>query len=187
MFLHLSVSHSVHRGGGACHPSMHCRWNSSMPCSRGVCYPSMHCRWYPLQGSQLRGGGGSTPRGVCSLGVPASGGVPVPGGRCACSWGRGCLLRDPLKQTATVADGTHPTGMHSCYLLSTLKDKVAKFDGEKLENINYNGIFSARQRRWGKVMFSAVAVCLAVHICRQAGGKHLTEMPSCGLQLLRLR
>ena len=54
MFLHLSVSHSVHGGGG-------------------VCYPSMHSRWYPsviAGGSALRGG-------VCSPGVPA----PV-GGAC---------------------------------------------------------------------------------------------------------
>ena len=29
----------------------------------------------------------------------------------------------PPKQTATVADGTHPTGMHSCFL----KDETARF------------------------------------------------------------
>ena len=33
MFLHLSVSHSVHRGAG-CYSSMHCKWHHSMPCSR---------------------------------------------------------------------------------------------------------------------------------------------------------
>ena len=39
-------------------------------------------------------------RGTCSQGVPAPG---------------GCLFGDtPQKQTATVADSTHPTGMHSC-------------------------------------------------------------------------
>ena len=50
-------------------------------------------------------------------GVPAcSGGVPALGG--SGPRGRGLVLggmwRPPRKQTATVVDGTHPTGMHSC-------------------------------------------------------------------------
>ena len=62
--------------------------------------------------------------------MPAPRGVPAPGG--ACSRG-GCLLLGgsaggacsgggavetplpPKKQTATVVDSTHPTGMHFCY------------------------------------------------------------------------
>ena len=51
------------------------------------CNPSMHCRWNPSNG------GGACSRG-CLLG---EGGVEIP----------------PPKQAATVADGTHPTGMHS--------------------------------------------------------------------------
>ena len=44
--------------------------------------------------------------GVCSRGVCSGGGCLLPVGVC----------RDPpRKQTATVADGTHPTGMHSCF------------------------------------------------------------------------
>ena len=39
-------------------------------------------------------------------GIPAPGRVPAQGG----------LHIPPRKQTATVADGTHPTGMHSCLL-----------------------------------------------------------------------
>ena len=38
--------------------------------------------------------------------------VPGPGGR-----GAGipaCTEADPPRETATAADGTHPTGMHSC-------------------------------------------------------------------------
>ena len=101
------VFDSVH---GGCYPSM--------PCSRGVCYPSMHCRWYPsmtcsrgslLLGGLLLGGGVSAPVGS------------APGGcllqRCLL-WGGACFRGGcgdpPQKQTATVADGTHPTGMHSC-------------------------------------------------------------------------
>ena len=41
--------------------------------------------------------GGCLLQGVCSQGVLARGGVEI-----------------PRKQMATVADGTHPTGMHSC-------------------------------------------------------------------------
>ena len=48
--------------------------------------------------------------------------MPAPGGACSggglCSGG--CLAwRPPRKQMATVADGTHATGMHSCWLIST--------------------------------------------------------------------
>ena len=60
--------------------------------------------------------GGSAPGGVCSRGGSAPGGVPalgglLPGGLPAPG---GSVEPLPRKQTATVADGTHPTGMHSC-------------------------------------------------------------------------
>ena len=64
--------------------------------------------------------GGSAPGGgLLRGGVPAPGGVPVLGGG-ACYWGVPAprvvpAWRPPKKQTATVADGTHPTGMHSCF------------------------------------------------------------------------
>ena len=68
----------------------------------GMCYPSMHCRWYPSMPCS---------RGVCSWGgllwgLPAPRGCLLPGG-CVC-------VDPPRKQMATVADGTHPTGVHSC-------------------------------------------------------------------------
>ena len=61
-------------------------------------------------------------------GVPGPGGVSGPGGRgsapggClvlggAWSWEGGipaCTEADPPGEMATAADGTHPTGMHSC-------------------------------------------------------------------------
>ena len=120
--------------GGGCYSSMHRRWYPSMPCSWG-CYPSMHCRWYPnMPCSGRRGGllprrclfqgvcsggcllwGGACSRGVCSRGCLLRGG--------SAAWG--CLLRGggvetpfppPPSRMPTVADGTHPAGMHSCYL-----------------------------------------------------------------------
>ena len=67
-------------------------------------------------------GGVSRPRGVCPgdvqaqvKGVSAQGGQaqgdpgPGPGGVCICT-----EADTPTKRTATAADGTHPTGMHSC-------------------------------------------------------------------------
>ena len=80
--------------------------------------------------------------GAWSQGVPGPGGCLVPGG--VCSGGGllgGCLLRggacsrgsalgegecgDP-PETATVADGTHPTGMHSYYfIVSSVFAKLA--------------------------------------------------------------
>ena len=76
----------------------------------------MHCSWYPSMPCSRSPGGLPGPEGVpgpsgVSLvpgGSPWSGGllgprgVPAPGG-----W------RPPTQQMATVADGTHPTGMHS--------------------------------------------------------------------------
>ena len=66
-------------------------------CPRGGCYPSMPCNRSP--------GGACLLGGVCSQGVPALG-----GGVCSGGW----RPPPPRKQTATVADGTHPTGMYSC-------------------------------------------------------------------------
>ena len=54
----------------------------------------------------LRGGG------ACSQGGSCSGGCLLPGG--CLLWGGGVWRRPPGQQMATVADGTHPTGMHSC-------------------------------------------------------------------------
>ena len=84
------------------------------------------------------GGWGCLVRGgVCSQGVPAPGGCLLGGGGClipggcllpgegACSqwgclvWGlvsQHALRQTPPPETATTADGTHPTGMHSCLL-----------------------------------------------------------------------
>ena len=47
--------------------------------------------------------GGCLVQGVCSQGSPGPGGCLV--------WG---TVEAPQKQMATVPDGTHPTGMHSC-------------------------------------------------------------------------
>ena len=49
--------------------------------------------------------GGSAPNGGCLL----QGGLLWGG---VCSWGG--VWRPPKNQAATVADGTHPIGMHSC-------------------------------------------------------------------------
>ena len=66
-------------------------------------YPSMPCRWYPTYLVAGLQGGCLLPGGCLLLGV-------------ACS-GTGCEGDLPTSlQTATVADGTHPTGMHSRFL-----------------------------------------------------------------------
>ena len=67
---------------------------------------------------------------LSTVGGAKSRGVPGPGGGCLVpgdAWSLGgCLVLggsgpggpggDPPPQTATAAGGTHPTGMHSCYL-----------------------------------------------------------------------
>ena len=55
------------------------------------------------RGGLLPGRGVPGPRGVSAAVGAWSGGVSAPGG-----------CRPPPPQMATVADGTHPTGMHSC-------------------------------------------------------------------------
>ena len=70
----------------------------------------------------VHGGGGGIPACIVG-GIPAClaargcaipaclavGVVPAPGGLLG-----GGVWRSPRKQTASIADGTHPTGMHSC-------------------------------------------------------------------------
>ena len=85
MSLNVSVSHSVHRG---------------MLSQHALQVISQHAL---QQGVGVPAPGGSAPGGsACSQGGLLQGG--------GCSQGE-----TPRKQTATIADGTHPTGMHSCF------------------------------------------------------------------------
>ena len=69
------------------------------------------------------GPGGVCSRGVCSWGawsrgVPGPGGSALTGGGCLVPGGlvsQHALRQTPPGETATAADGTHPTGMHSCF------------------------------------------------------------------------
>ena len=78
-------------------------------------------KWCLLPGGA--GPGGSAAGGVCS-----QGGVPGPGGVVVVSQH---ALRQTPQQTATVVDGTHPTGMHSS-LLICLHVKIYFSDTQKL-------------------------------------------------------
>ena len=88
MFLHLSVSHSVHRGRGSA---------------------LVHAGIRPPPWDQ-------TPLGP---GTPLSSRHP-PGTRHTPGPGTPRHQVPPRQQTATVADGTHPTGMHSCLNLKVI-------------------------------------------------------------------
>ena len=105
----------VSRGGGGWYPSMPCRFPGPHPggmlrgLSRGVSRPTPKGE---VEGSGLGGFSRHTPGGCVSRPTPR--GVspgPHPGG-CIPA----CTEADP-PPTATAAGGTHPTGMHSCYLL----------------------------------------------------------------------
>ena len=72
----------------------------------GVGYPSMHCRWYRSMPCNRSRGGVPATRGYLLLEGLLLGGCLL--------LGDGDPTPLPRKQTATVADGTHPTGMHSC-------------------------------------------------------------------------
>ena len=98
MFLHVSVSHSVHMGGDgipACIAGF-------CPLAAGKWYSIMHCRSsVPHPGGKLRGlawgGLQAHIRGQGVVGIPA------------------CTEASTPQQMATAAGSTHPTGMLSCF------------------------------------------------------------------------
>ena len=57
--------------------------------------------------------GGAWSGGFCSQGVPGPGGA-LDGGSAPGRWYPSMHWGRPPRQMATIADGTHPTGMHSC-------------------------------------------------------------------------
>ena len=115
MFLHLSVSHSVHRGGCTCS-------------QEGTCPPPIGSRYPPGRHTPQVG----TPPSRCTplAGTPPgqvhpSRQVHPPGRYTPWAGTPPGQVHAPAstppsrypyspRQTATVADGTHPTGMHSC-------------------------------------------------------------------------
>ena len=98
-FLHLSVSNSVHRG---CLPQCMLGYHPPGP---GTPPPqSRHPQSRPPRSRPLQGPGTPWARHP-----PGPGTLPPPGPG---------TRPPPRQQTATVADGTHPTGMHSCCLLN---------------------------------------------------------------------
>ena len=125
MFLHLSVcpqgGGEVSGPGGAC-SGMGCllpwvgAWSRGLPDLGG----GVWAKW-----GYLLGGGGASALRVTGLG---GGGVCWgPGPRRVCSGGGfpACTEVDTPQQMATVADGTHPTGMHSCFKMATEEDQFA--------------------------------------------------------------
>ena len=108
MFSQTCVKNSVHRG-------CVCTGADTPWCPQGV-YPSMHWGRHPRVDT-LR----QTPPGRhLPLGRHPLGQTPL--------WADTFLGRHPPtpKETATAADGTHPTAMHSCYL-NIFMDNVTWF------------------------------------------------------------
>ena len=65
------------------------------------------------RGGLVLGVGSGPGGGVCSWGGTWSQGGAIPGGLVS----QYALRQTPLGEIATAADGTHPTGMHSCSVL----------------------------------------------------------------------
>ena len=115
MFLHVSVSHSVHGVGSGIPACLSGNIPACLAGLQGCVYPSMPCRFpgpHPRGKLRALAGGSPGPHPGGSPG-PHLGGVsrPTPGGGVcitACTEVDTCL-------TATVAGGTHPTGMHFCW------------------------------------------------------------------------
>ena len=127
----------------------------SMPCSRslgsipaclaaglgggGVCYPIMHCRCYPSMPCNRSPGG-------LLLGGSALGGL-LQG-----SLLLGGLLHDRKKQMATVADGTHFTGMHSCWNydlgVELVQQNTLKFQNKKCRAVLNSNYFPINFPKW---------------------------------------
>ena len=132
-----------------------------MPCIRSSGgYPSMPCRWYPsmscsrsLRGVVSQHALQQVSRGCLLLGG-LLGGFLLLGG--TCSWGAGAVWGDPPgQQTATVADGTHSTGMHSCfmkanqiYLIKSLNFAKGYMKCISLANERYSGAIATQPDTW---------------------------------------
>ena len=160
MFLHLSVSHSVHVGGGGlcgggvcgrggmCGMGWWCMhgrgvlWQGGM-CGRGVCMAGGYAWQEEGVGSRgLCGRRGCVCEGVHARGRCVWQGVCVAGGVCGrgCVWqgvcvavGGGACMVDTTRY-GQWAGGTHPTGMHSCLscrLLSSLLPKESLFNAKQ--------------------------------------------------------
>ena len=163
MFLHLSVSQSVHRGEsglGGC-------LQLGTPALGGACSGGSG-RGVPAPGGGVVHGGDPPPqrrllllifttrkrslRSLCfytCLSVNLfTGGSLVLGGTCSGGclfrgvWSGGCLLlggggawRRPPPETATAAGGTHPTGMHSCLIGKSYLAIIASSDLKKYPNV----------------------------------------------------
>ena len=100
--------------------------------SRSYYRPQRSCEGYVFTRvcNSVHGGGVAIPACIAG-GIPAclAAGLQGRGGGVACSGRyllRAGVWRPPRRQTATVADGTYPTGMHSCYwfYLITGRNKV---------------------------------------------------------------
>ena len=83
----------------------------------------------PYLGGRLRGLAGGSPGPYPGGGWGSGWGVsrPRPGGGSRLRWGGVCVSQhalrqtpSPMEQTATAADGTHPTGMHSCFIIKSV-------------------------------------------------------------------
>ena len=114
--LHLSVSHSVHRGW---YPSMHCRWYPSMPCMFPGPHPGGKLRglaWVWVSRPTPRQVSRPTPRRVSRPTPGGSSPGPHPGGSPGPHLGEcipACTEADFLM--ATAVGSTHPTGINSCF------------------------------------------------------------------------
>ena len=89
MFLHLSVSHSVHRGGRAWQGGMH---------GRGACVAG-----------GVHGVGACVAEGACMVGACMAEGACMAGGMHAMD-----TPPTPRDMVSQCAGDMHPTGMHSC-------------------------------------------------------------------------
>ena len=146
MFLHLSVSHSVHGGWSvcpsACWDTPHRTRRQTPPRSRGRHPPDRHPLELEADFPPGRHPPGPevahwayTPPGTGGRHQPGTRGRHYPGRHPPGTRGRHPHPlgpeadtppgRNPPQQTATVADGTHLTGMHTCcHCIQTIQQNI---------------------------------------------------------------
>ena len=122
---------SVHRGGAWSGGGV---WARGVPapgggaCSRGLVPGPGGCLIWGVSGPSggTCSGGALSRGGICSVGDWSRGGSaggPGPKGVCSGGFPECTEVDTPPQQMATVADGTHPTGMHSCFKMATEEDQ----------------------------------------------------------------
>ena len=164
----------------------------------GICLSTGRGAW-SREGYPLLGGGAWSQGGVCSWGVSAPGGAWSRGGLVpGVAWSHGGLVsqhalrQTPPGETATAADGTHPTGMNFCKYNQTFPIISSRLWLNVIGGCGPNGkkwltVFSSislHESDWAKIningsskWYSVLSVVTRSNLCRKKNQQITLQLP----------